>query len=74
MTDPAIALLEATERLERAHTEVRIAGIRLDSLVLGAPLRYGVEATDRLRRALDEQDAAQAAFDAAQDVDCPEED
>ncbi len=38
MTDPAIALLEATERLERAQTEVRIAGIRLDSLVPGAPL------------------------------------
>lgn len=74
MTDPAVALLEATERLERAHTEVRIAELRLDSLVLGAPLRYGVEATDLLRHALAEQDAARASFDAAQDVDCPEED
>lgn len=74
MTGPAIALLEATERLERAHTKVRIAEVRHDSLVPGAPLRYGVEATARLRGALAEQDAAQAAFDAAQDVDCPEED
>ena len=58
MTDPAIVLLEATERLGRAAAEVRIAEIRRDSLVPGAPLRYGVEATDRLRRALAEQDAA----------------
>lgn len=64
--------IAAWERLERAGTEVRIAAIPLDSLVLGAPLRYGVEATDRYRRAIAERDDAQVAYDAAQDIECPE--
>lgn len=72
-TQNALALLDATERLERAETEVRIAALRIDTLVIGAPLRYGVEATERYRRALAKRDAAQAAFDAAQDIECPEE-
>ena len=72
MTDPTMALLEATERLDRAETEARIAEIRLNSLVIGAPLRYGVAATVRLRRADTELAAAQAAYEAAQDLPCPE--
>ena len=64
--------IAAWERLERAGTEVRVAAIRLDSLVPGAPLRYGVEATDRYRRAIAERHDAQVAYDAAQDIECPE--
>ena len=64
--------MAAAERLERAETEVRIAAIRIDTLVAEAPLRFKVEATARYRRARDERDAAQAAYDAAQDLECPE--
>ena len=73
-TEEAMALqMAAAERLEQAETEVRVSAIRLNSLVLGAPLRDGVEATQRYRRALAERDAAQASYEAAQDLDCPEE-
>lgn len=68
---PAI-LMAAWERLERAETQVRIGELRLNSLVIGAPLRYGVEATSRYRAAIAERDEARLAFDAAQDIDCPE--
>ena len=64
--------IAAWERLERAETEVRVAAIRLDALVIGAPLRYGVEATERYRRALAARDEARIAYDAAQDIECPE--
>jgi hypothetical protein len=66
-------LLEATERFEAAETAVRVATIRLDSLVPGNPLRYGVEATRRLRAAEVELEAARVAYDAAQDLPAPED-
>ncbi len=66
-------LLDATEQFEAAETAVRIAEIRLTSLVPGVPLRYGVEATRRLRAARADLEAAQAAYDAAQDLLAPEE-
>ena len=66
-------LLEATERLEAAETAVRVAKIRLTSLVPGAPLRDGVEATRRLRAARADLDAARVAYDAAQDLPAPED-
>ena len=43
-------------------------GTRHESLVHDAPLRYEVEDRARYRAALDARDAAQAAFDAAQDI------
>jgi hypothetical protein len=58
-------LYEATERFEAAERAVRIAEIRLTSLVPGSPLRYGVEATRRLRAADAGLDAARTAYDAA---------
>ena len=64
--------MDAWERLERAQTEVQIAEISINALVIGAPLRYGVAATDRLRRADAELAAARASYEAAQDVECPE--
>ena len=70
--DAMAAQIAACERLERAQTEVRIAEISVNSLVIGAPLRYGVAATVRLRRADTELAAAQAAYEAAQDLPCPE--
>jgi hypothetical protein len=72
-TDSAMALqLDALERLERTELELRIACLRVETLVPGAPLRLGVEATDRYRRALVDRDDAQAAWDAAQDIECPD--
>lgn len=66
-------LLDATVRFEAAETAVRVAEIRLTSLVPGAPLRYGVEATRRLRAARADLEAAQVAYEAAQDLPAPED-
>jgi hypothetical protein len=65
-------LMRATIRLDAAERSVAIAAIRLNSLVPGAPLRYGVEATSRLRAADAELAAARIAYDAAQDLPAPE--
>ena len=70
--DAMATQIAAWEHLERAETEVRVAAIRLDSLVPGAPLRHGVEASDRYRRALAARDEARTAYDAAQDIECPD--
>jgi hypothetical protein len=67
------ALTQASERLEAAETSLRVAKIRLTSLVPGNPLRYGVEATRRLRAAHAELEAARVAYDAAQDLPAPED-
>ncbi len=73
-TEQAMSIqMAAAERLERATTDVRVARYRIDALVVGVPLRFMSEARARYRRAADELDAAQAAYDAAQDIDCPEE-
>ena len=72
VTDPMRELLEASERLERAEVDRRVAELRNATLVADAPLRFKVEAIERLRRADAELDAARAAYEAAQDVDCPE--
>ena len=66
-------LFEATERAEAAERAVRIAEIHANSLVPGVPLRYGVEATRRLRAADAELEAARVAYDEAQDLPAPEE-
>ena len=66
-------LTVATIRLDEAERSVRIAEIRLNSLVPGAPLRYGVEATRRLRAADAELESARVAYEAAQDLPAPEE-
>lgn len=67
-------LTHATIRLDEAERGVRVAAIRLNSLVQGTPLRYGVEATRRLRAADAELEAARAAYEAAQDLPAPTED
>ncbi len=64
-------LTEATIRLDEAERGVRIAAIRLTSLLPGNPLRYGVEATRRLRAARVELEAARVAYEAAQDLPAP---
>jgi hypothetical protein len=64
-------LTAATLRVDEAERQVRIAEIRLNSLVPGAPLRDGVEATRRLRAADAELEAARAAYEAAQDLPAP---
>jgi hypothetical protein len=66
-------LTQATLRVDEAERQVRIAAIRLNSLVPGVPLRYGVEATRRLRAADAELEAARVAYEAAQDLPAPEE-
>jgi hypothetical protein len=66
-------LLDATERLEAAETAVRGAEIHLTTLVPGVPLRYGVEATRRLRAARAELEVARVAYEAAQDLPAPED-
>jgi hypothetical protein len=64
-------LTQATIRVDEAERQVRIAEIRRNSLVPGTPLRYGVEATRRLRAADAELEAARVAYDAAQDLPAP---
>ena len=66
-------LTDATIRLDEAERQVRVAAIRLNSLVAGVPLRYGVEATRRLRAADAELEAARVAYEAAQDLPAPED-
>ena len=65
-------LTHAAIRLDEAERDLRIAEIRLDSQAPGLPLRYGVEATRRLRAADAELEAARVAYDAAQDRPAPE--
>ena len=72
MTDPTSDLLGASERLERAKTDRRVAELRYTTLVADAPLRFKVQAIERVRRADAELDAARAGYEATQDVDCPE--
>ncbi|HEY8870645.1 MAG TPA: hypothetical protein VIM30_14825 [Candidatus Limnocylindrales bacterium] len=64
-------LTHAALRLDEAERAVRIAEHRINSLVPGAPLRYGVEDTRRLRAAVAELEAARVAYDAAQDLPAP---
>ena len=64
--------IAAAERLEAAQRMVRVAEVRIDALVHDAPLRYKVEDSRRLRAAYADLEAAQAAWDAAQDIDCPD--
>ena len=66
-------LMQATLRVDEAERSVRVAAIRLTSLVPGAPLRYGVEATRRLRAADAELEAARVAYEAAQDLPASED-
>jgi hypothetical protein len=65
-------LTHATLRVDEAERGVRVAKIRLNTLVPGAPLRYGVEATRRFRAADAELVAARVAYEAAQDLPAPE--
>ena len=66
-------LTKATLRVDEAERKIRVAALRLTSLVPGAPLRYGVEATRRLRTAHAELDAARVAYEAAQELPAPED-
>lgn len=66
-------LTQASLRVDEAERQVSIAAIRLNSLVPGVPLRYGVEATRRLRAADAELEAAHIAYEAAQDLPAPED-
>lgn len=66
-------LTHAAIRLDEAERSVRIAAIRLNSLVPGVPLRYGVEATRRLRAADAELEVARVAYEAVQDLPAPED-
>jgi hypothetical protein len=66
-------LTRAAIRVDEAEHSVEIAAIGLNSLVPGAPLRYGVEATRRLRAADAELEAEQVAYEAAQDLPAPED-
>ena len=66
-------LTRAAIRLDDAERDLRIAEMRLNSLVPGVPLRYGVEATRRVRAADAELEATRVAYDAAQDLPAPED-
>ena len=66
-------LTQATLRVDEAERKVRVAALRLNNLVPGTPLRYGVEATRRLRAADAELEAARIAYEAAQDLPAPED-
>jgi len=66
-------LTQATLRVDEAERSVRVAASRLSSLVPGAPLRYSVEATRRLRAADAELEAARVAYETAQDLPAPED-
>ena len=66
-------MMQATLRVDEAERKVRVAALRLNNLVPGTPLRYGVEATRRLRAADAELEAARVAYEAAQDLPAPED-
>ena len=66
-------LTQAALRVDESERSLRVAKIRLNTLVPGAPLRYGVEATRRLRAAHAEFEAARVAYEAAQDLPAPED-
>ena len=66
-------LTQATLRVDQAERSLRVAKIRLNTLVPGTPLRYGVEATRRLRAAHADLEAARIAYDAAKDLPAPED-
>jgi hypothetical protein len=66
-------LMQATLRVDEADRLVRVAAIRLTSLIPGAPLRYRVEASRRRRAADAELKAARVAYEVAQDLPAPEE-
>jgi len=66
--------MTAVGRVERARFEVRVAELRISTSVRGLPLREQVADGERLRAADAELQAAQAALDAAQDIDCAEAD
>ena len=68
---PALALFDASIRLDRARRDVDIAQTHLHALVPTAPLRYGVAATAKLRAATAELAAAEQAYEAAQDQPAP---
>lgn len=73
-TEHAMALqMAAAERLEQAETELRIAGIRITAYGTSTPMRLKIGAAESYRRAAADLEAAQAAYEAAQDLDCPEE-
>lgn len=73
MTTHFQILIDATEQLEAAETAVQVAKIRLNTLVPGTPLRYGVEATRRLRAAHADLEAARLAYGAAPDLPAPQD-
>ena len=66
-------LTRAAIRLDDAERDLRIAEIHLNSLILGAPLRSGVEATRRVRAADADLEAARVTYAAAQDLAAPED-
>jgi len=66
-------LTQATLRVDEAERKVRVAALRLNTLVPGTPLRYGVAATRRLRAADAELEAARVAYEVAQDLPAPED-
>jgi hypothetical protein len=66
-------LTQATLRVDEAERSLRVAKIRLNTLVPGTPLRLGVEATRRLHAADAELEAARVAYEAAQDLPAPED-
>jgi hypothetical protein len=64
----------ATERVERARVAVRISELRIEASVKGLPLREQVRDYRRLATAEAELQAAEAAYEAAQDIDFPDAD
>ena len=64
--------IDAAECLEAAERELSIAGYRIETRAIGVALRYQVEDSRRYRTALEAPEATQAAFDAAQNIDCPD--
>lgn len=57
---------------EHAETEASIAAVSLNSLDRSVPLQMKARAVERASRAVEELADARAAYEAAQDVECPE--
>ena len=72
MADATIALFEATERLERAQAGLDAATRWQRTATLDAPLAVKVADQRRVDAARAELGAAQAPYEAAQDIECPE--
>lgn len=74
LDDPALALLHATDALDAAEAAMETAMRACASMDERTPTEVAAAMLERLGAAQRAAEAARAAFDVAQDAQCPEAD